>query len=198
MYISTDSGVTWAPTGPIQKYNAVASDASGTNLIAAAGIAGFLTENVVISNNGGASWSVAPIPPDGWTGCASSIDGTKLVAVSGSGTMYRYSGGAWAQLANSPGGLPFTSVCSSADGSVIVATLDGGGIIVSGDGGANFASPTVPTGTWKACAMTYDGTNIAVALKPGGVYVSTDSGATFKQSQAPSDYWNALASSSGV
>jgi hypothetical protein len=88
IYCSTDSGVTWNPTGsPASNWVALASSSDGSKLIAAAG------KSIYTSSNSGTSWLKNDLPFTNWvSGVASSADGSKLAAATGGGGGAGYPG----------------------------------------------------------------------------------------------------------
>src|SRR5689334_11717209 len=72
-------------------WNAIASSADGTKLVAADAVRG----QICTSTNSGATWDLASAPGHSWSCVGSSADGTKLVAAAGnleegtSGPIYR-------------------------------------------------------------------------------------------------------------
>ena len=74
---------TWTQTSaPTNSWNAIASSADGTKLVAA-----IYGGGIYVSTNSGATWKLTPAPSDpasfdsAWESVASSADGSKLVAV---------------------------------------------------------------------------------------------------------------------
>lgn len=173
-FVSTDNGVNWVQSGPQMAWAAVAMSGDGLTITAVAGTA-FSTGQVYRSTDGGLSFTSQAGPGVlAWTGVASSVDGSKAVAVDYLGAVWRFDGITWSQLLNAPP-LAWTAVASSADGTILAATADNGAIFVSTDVGATWtASASAPNpAAWRSIAMTYDGTRMAAAFKPGGIYVST-------------------------
>ena len=94
IYISTNSGMSWTKTsGPVingQNWQAVASSATGSNLVASAGalFGSYGPGPIYTSTNSGASWVSNSAPSKRWASVASSADGSKLVAVANGGGIY--------------------------------------------------------------------------------------------------------------
>jgi photosystem II stability/assembly factor-like uncharacterized protein len=84
---STDFGVTWAPTGVLDKnYLGVACSADGTKLVAV--VQGYIHGgSIYLSKDSGTTWSVDTSSSAFWSAAAMSWDGSKIVAVSGDLTL---------------------------------------------------------------------------------------------------------------
>lgn len=84
IFISTNSGATWAATSaPSNNWKCVASSADGTKLVAVAVPYSGNIGPIYSSTNSGATWTSNTVPNQQWTFVACSADGNKLVAVSG-------------------------------------------------------------------------------------------------------------------
>jgi DNA-binding beta-propeller fold protein YncE len=105
-------------------------------------------------------------------------------------------------------GEDWTSVASSADGSVMVAvanpgtTPPGGPIYISTNSGAVWNQATnAPSGRWESVACSADGSKIIAAEggEGGGIlgpiYTSTNTGMTWMSNNAPVTGWQSVASS---
>ena len=133
----------------------------------------------------------------GWTSIASSADGQKLVACGlfnfvSTDYIYRSTdGGATWSLT---GGYNFWDrVCSSADGSTILAAPYGGGrLSISNDSGATWMEVPVNR-TWTGLASSADGTKLAGATTLG-IVTSADGGATWTDREL-NNSWGCIASS---
>ncbi len=208
IYISTNSGAIWLPTGaPGQYWAAIASSADGSKLIAAASPVGIYAGGIYNSTNFGASWTSNNVPnPNHWHSAACSADGTRLIAAEGdnfSGLIYlsTNSGNTWA-AANAPI-TNWCSVASSADGSKLLAGTFGGPVYLSTNSGGTWMLQTnLPTARWTTMALSADGRILmAVAYEvgsgPGGIYTSTNSGAAWTRANTPTSqyYWPTFCSS---
>jgi hypothetical protein len=206
---------TWTQTGaPNGWWASVASSASGTNLVAAAGNWWSGGPGLIYtSTNCGASWTPTGAPEAYWASVGSSSNGAKLVAAQTAdaagnpGVIYTStnSGATW-----TPTSAPeayWASVASSADGTKLVAAqaadADGnpGTIYTSKDSGATWSPSGGPDDDWASVASSADGTNLVAAAgnaalgNPGLVYASTNCGATWTPTGAPRAYWATVASS---
>jgi hypothetical protein len=151
------------------------------------------------STNFGATWT--PLPVGAWC-IATSADGNKLVAAffthngfpNGCICTSTNSGTTWTQT-----GAPvigWTSLASSADGNILVATpghtafpTGGGPIHVSTNSGTTWTPTSTPSLDWSSVACSADGTKIvaAVSYGAGAIYSSVDSGANWVSNSVPFD-----------
>jgi len=219
VWTSTDSGATWIDqtvSSPShgEEWKSVASDSSGTNLVAVS------VNAIWTSTDAGVSWTktatAAGMERAGWQSVASNTTGTNLVAVG-------YGAGIWA---SSDGGVTWTdrtpldpkwqaaygdqmegwsSVASDATGSKLVAAVNTGDIWTSADGGVTW-SDTGPASSWQvwtSVASNSTGTNlVAIAALVNGdnsdVWTSTNGGLTWTDqtdaNQAASGPWWAVTS----
>jgi len=145
-----------------------------------------------------------------WVSMASSSDGTKLAAASGSyrepsGYIYTSTDGGenWVQKTGA-GARQWVSIASSSDGTKLVAAVGdrrnsvSGYIYTSIDSGTTWTEQTGPGSLrWHAVASSSDGTKLAAIAYSGYIYTSTDSGATWTaQTSAGSRSWYSITSSS--
>jgi hypothetical protein len=189
LYTSTNSGLTWtAQTNGVlydgyQTWNAVASSADGTRLIA-------VSDLIYTSTNSGATWmpQINGIGHSGyqnWIAVASSTNGNNLVAAvltqpsvhtAGIGGIYTSTnaGVTWQLQTN---GLPnggvqiWFSVASSADGSRLIAAVNGGQIYVSTNYGLNWTA-RAGTHAWHSVASSADGSKLLAIWGNGQIYSS--------------------------
>jgi len=133
IYISTNSGSSWYSNTNLYpvKPTSAASSSDGTRLVVA-GNGG----QIYVSTDFGSTWFLETTVSGQTTSVASSSDGSRLVATTGglslSGNIYssQDSGANWTQLAGAPV-LSWSDIASSADGSLLAATVYGGVIYVS-------------------------------------------------------------------
>ncbi len=206
--IQAATAQTWIPAmAPVTNWQSVAASADGTKLVAAAG--GFLGSGggpIWISTNSGSSWTPTQAPITNWLYVASSADGTKLVAA-GYHIYYSLdSGNSWTQ-AIAPAPFEFwSSVVSSADGSLWAAGEIGGtagaarGLYLSTDSGMTWHSSNT---NGSAVAGSADGrklVGIEYHASVPYVIVSTNAGSTWKSNSvpAPSAFWVAASSADGT
>ena len=204
-YVSHDSGATWtAANVPVALWDAVASSADGTTLLAREFFGALYT-----SSDSGATWKLNDLTNVS-TAVACSADGTRLFALASLtnrslDAIYAStdSGATWAPTA-APAGLWERLACS-ADGTKVVAG-EGANVWVSTNSGATFwlaytlAPPYIAAGDQTACASvacSADGARMAAGSYAGyyypwaGVATSGDSGATWAFSTngvAPAEY----------
>ena len=138
-----------------------------------------------------------------WSSIASSADGSKLVAVAGSGNVIYTSpdsGSTWVQVTNPPIGS-WQSVASSASGSKLAIAGFNSPICVSTNFGASWGATDSLRQGWFAIASSADGTKLVAAAlidsngNPSLVFTSTNSGNTWTQTRLPNASWRSVASS---
>jgi photosystem II stability/assembly factor-like uncharacterized protein len=134
-----------------------------------------------------------------WSSIASSSDGTKLAAVTVTGSIYTStdSGATWTEQM-AAGSRDWSSIASSSDGTKLAAAVDGGSIYTSTDSGATWTEQTAAgSRDWQSIASSSDGTKLAAVVEHSSIYTSTDSGATWtERTDAGERYWKSIASSS--
>ncbi len=221
LWTSTNVGMAWTPwaAGPEEDWASVASDSSGTNLVAVANGGGIWT-----SNNSGVTWTdrtpSGSAGSQGWSSVASDSTGSHLVAVVGGGDIWTSNGSGVTWTDQTPSGSAhgqsWASVASDSTGTHLVAVAvhpgslggcdilspasagyAGGSIWTSTDGGATWTDQT-PSGTamdlcWASVASDSSGTNlIAVG---SGIWTSANAGVTWTQQTAPpTTNWISVAS----
>jgi len=158
-----------SPTGVVYYPSPGSSDVCPTNQ----------TQNCERISKAGSS-SIGPLAQ--WKSVASSVDGTRLVAVDGtissgtvaSGHIYvsNNSGFLWAPVPTNmaPAGL-WTSVVESSNGVIVAATLSGGQIYMSYDGGEVWI-PMGSAGTWTSISSSSDGSRFYATSYGGSIYSS--------------------------
>jgi len=221
IYVSTNSGTTWTPTGPFwipigpfpenSNWGNIASSADGAKLVVSSTFGPLYT-----SADSGITWT-ATGPPSGdpwydfaviyWAGVASSADGKELVAAVFFDNTSIYistnSGSTWTATTASTTGQGWSSVASSADGRQIAATTFFDTIYISTNSGTDWSATTAPAAIWSSIASSSDGKKlVATAYNngeygayPGSIYTSADSGSSWIITSAPSNSWQAVASS---
>ncbi len=211
VYISTNSGATWTPSGASGSYwVSVASSSDGSKLVAAATDWDF--SSIYTSANSGATWTLTSAPSTDWVSVASSTNGTKLVAATSDDSIYTStnSGATWTQT--SAPSTNWVSVASSSNGSKLVAAVFDyrsllGSIYTSTNSGATWTLTSAPsTNKWVSVASSSDGSKLVAAAmyamyssayqSQGFIYTSTNSGATWTPSGSPAAGWVSVASSS--
>jgi hypothetical protein len=197
IYTSTDAGQTWNSANSTYFPIAVASSASGAQLVGVINNGG-----IVISTNYGSTWTLVVSGNNNWQSVASSYDGTKLVAVMNGGVgeiAYSIDSGAQWVTNTSASGAPageWYSVASSASGSTMAAVNYGGYIYTSSSYGAGWTQTSAPKTNWTAIASSSDGTKLAAVAFNGGIYTSSNGGTTWtQQTNAPIAHWYAISSS---
>jgi photosystem II stability/assembly factor-like uncharacterized protein len=197
IYVSTNSGATWVQTPApsyLQSWDSVSCSTNGTKLVAAGAYG--VTYQIYTSTNSGTTWTlITNVPNLNWYSVASSLDGTKLVALAWQASAVYTSadsGATWVSNA-----IPYDywySVASSADGTKLVAAAQGDGIDTSTNSGVSWASNNVPNQQWYSVASSQDGSKL-VAVAYGAIYTSMDSGQTWVSNNVPFKYWTSAACS---
>ena len=220
IYTSADSGLTWTTdTAPSNSWSCVASSADGVKLVAAS-YATHDTNGMTIGNliytstNSGATWTPTGALSNSWSSVASSADGTRLVATSGSdvfpealgdGLIYTStnSGTTWTP-SSAPSVNHWVSVASSTDGTKLVAAGYASGyffspttnlVYASTNAGATWTQAGFPINSWisiSSVASSADGAKIVGA--GDRLYVSSYQG-PWKLADAPTEPWTSVASS---
>lgn len=190
IWTSASSGATWTvPTSPaaFNGWSSVASDSTGTHLVAAAAFGDIWT-----STDFGASWTdqtaSGPAHSLNWVSIASSSDGSHLVAAQGGGFVVAGdgatgdiwtssdSGVTWTQQATDLIAYSWVSVASNSDGTQLIAAsqtqIGGpGDLWTSYDSGVTWTNSTAGTPAaaqqWTAVAATQTeiGSFVAVAMR---------------------------------
>ncbi len=182
IWTSTDSGATWtdctmvtSPTGS-QAWQAVASDATGQNLVAVG------TGAIWTSTDGGATWTDHTPPASaqviggfGFQSVASDATGKKLVAVVNTGDVWTSTDGGVTWIDTTPSGPTsdqvWISVASDSTGTNLIATdalVHGynGDVWTSANGGATWTDVTTSdpsaSGEWQVVASSADGAHLVV------------------------------------
>jgi len=192
---STNSGMTWTVQSgaPSALLSSVASSVDGTRLVAISAdynnYGNIVSGGIYTSTNSGVTWVDETNAPNmGWTGIASSADGTKLVAggydEDGMGAIYTStdSGVTWVEQANTVDEVYYwSSIVSSADGTKSAAIgngeYGGGEVYTSTDSGVTWVEQPNSPNTYDL-ASSVDMTKLATAFD-SQVYTSTDSGVTW-------------------
>jgi photosystem II stability/assembly factor-like uncharacterized protein len=192
IYLSTNSGATWAVTStPSNLWAAIASSADGRVLVA---LAQQWRDGLIYrSTNSGANWiptSAPGTPQQLWSSVACSADGRTVVAATESSGIYLSldSGATWA-VTSAPDANYWTSVACSADGTKFAASswnyaippwfIVPGAIYFSSDSGTNWTEASGTWGMmWESIACSADGRKMTAA-NGVNVFFSEDSGTTW-------------------
>lgn len=186
--LSANVGFAWRTNESSRIWDAVASSADGSKLVAVVN-----GGQIYTSTNYGVNWT-AREGNRAWSSVASSADGTKLVACVNNGFIYTStdSGANWtARLGSSA----WSGVASSLDGTKLLAVINGasGAIYTSENSGVNWTSRgALPNFT--ACAISGNGSNLVVVVQGGQIYTSTNGGFNFVARDSNRS-WTCVASS---
>ena len=202
-----DIGVTWtAQNSGSRAWQAVASSADGTNLVAAVN-----GGQIYTSTNSGVTWTAQISGGVFWNSVASSSDGSKLVAVVNYGLIYtsdtvapsapvlaitvnpvaQVAGATWTARDSSRG---WQAVASSSDGTKLVAVVNGDQIYTSTNSGVTWTARD-SSRNWEAVISSSDGTKLVAGEGGGHLYTSTDSGVTWTPRDSNRS-WSSISSSS--
>lgn len=227
VWTSADSGATWidqTASSPAhgQAWRSIASDASGTKLVAVtAGLGVFGPGAIWTSTDAGSTWTNrtgadAAMGRQSWSSVASDATGQNLVAAgSGSGIWASIDGGmTWTD--RTPADPKFqasfgdqvqgwSSVASDATGTKLVSAVDAGDVWTSTNGGVTWSDtgPTTSWQVWFSVASDSTGTNLVavdglVNGYNGDVWTSINGGLTWTDqttgNQAAGGPWDAVAS----
>lgn len=169
--LSANVGFAWRTNESSRIWDAVASSADGSKLVAVVN-----GGQIYTSTNYGVNWT-AREGNRAWSSVASSADGTKLVACVNAGFIFTStdSGASWTQRTTS-GSRNWTSVASSLDGAKLIACAGNAGVYVSIDSGANWAAGLTAALNWSAVASSDNGSNVVVVVQGSQIFTSTNSG----------------------
>ena len=200
IYLSIDSGSTWAASSGAGTSSWVCIDMSsdGSTLIAGQGTAG----DVMISTNAGATWSTASIgSTDDWYGVALSSDGTSMAAAAFSGTLYTSSnsGGSWSSAYSVS--EAFYDVAVSSDFTTVVVV--GYNVYIATGGSLSFSNAGASAGHYRRVDCDSDcSTIIASRFGSSLIVVSTDSGSSWSEINdavvSTGNWWGVSSSSDGT
>lgn len=205
LHSMTETSYEYPINGDLNYWGGIACDISGTKVLAATGQPGSLAQPLYRSNNGGVTWKETVTSVTlyrQWRKCASSADGTKLVAVVGAsgGLPYRStdSGATWTELTNvTPTiALTWTGIACSADGTILFGAGNGTSIRFSSTSGSTWVALSSGLLGWSGFCCSANG-QILVACSSTFISISTDTGANWtQQAAAGSRGWAAIACSS--
>jgi uncharacterized repeat protein (TIGR02543 family) len=173
------------PAGDVGlEWYALASDSSGSKLVAAAfgvyGAEGW----VYTSADGGATWTVRyPIATSQyWRAAASDADGSNLIVAAWAGRVYTSLNGGVGWTERQPAGATderWQTVASDADGSNLIAGTSAGRLWVSTNGGSTWfetrPAGNVP-GDWRGASSDSVGSVLVVGNYNGRLYMSSNGG----------------------
>jgi hypothetical protein len=187
-------------TAPLTNWEAVASSADGSKLVAVVYTDGHGGGGpIFVSSDSGTNWTLTSAPLAEWDTVASSADGTRLIAGAGfnnPGPVYTStnSGASW--ISNNLPVALWGSVASSADGTKLAAGIQNGPIYTSTNSGATWTPSGAPSGLWLNIASSADGTKLVAPAYFGFIYTSTNSGATWTPNlTTTNEFWRCVASS---
>jgi hypothetical protein len=173
IYVSTNSGRSWAPTASpsSSQWEALASSANGGVLAGA-----IINGTIYYSTNGGLNWLPSGVPTKQWEALSMSADGTRIMAAANGDAIYALTnfGGTLTWGKTGAANDSWKSIAGSVDESRLVAS-SGSGTYVSTNAGANWALGTATNGSVTSSA---DGSKLAV-FNGHEVFSSSDYGNTW-------------------
>ncbi len=190
-----------APTG---SWNGLASDSSGTKLIAATSVHGPQVSGIYLSTDAAVTWTNVFISGSGmneqWLAVASSSDAYTLYAIQQSfGIFYSMNAGkSWTRtiIDSSLYNAYFNSVSCSSNGGSVAVTVSGGSIYVSNNSGYSFTKVTsAGFDSWMFVSMSPSGAYLTAGAS--SLFTSTNGGYSFAKNYAPSQNWYSVAYSAG-
>lgn len=173
IFLSTNSGATWATNSVLGEWGAIASSADGTKLAAVKG------DSLYVSTDSGSTW--VPTNAPGVKLIVSSADGGKFLIIGTSGllSVSTNAGATWFAGTNMTAN--WSSITCAANGSKMAAVLsvDGAPVYVSTNYGVTWnRAPFVIAQPNATLAATPDGSKLMMATVDA-FYVSTNWGASW-------------------
>lgn len=203
IYVSSDSGVTWASnTVASESWQSLTMSAGGTRLMA--GQDGSLTGLAYFSTNSGKSWNKSNGPARHWHSLAASGDGLRVAAADPIGQLVLTStdGGLDWKTNSPPVSAMWSTIASSADGQRLIVGAGGmdrttnGPVYTSTDAGLSWTSNSLPVSYWRSVASSADGKVLLAAvggLHAGPIYISTNAGFSWALTGAAFTNWQTIA-----
>ncbi len=165
IYVSTNSGITFAATASTQTWSCVVASADGSTLAATV-----LGGGIYVSTNLGSTWAATIAPTNEWMGIASSSDGTKLAACAENEGIYvsTNSGSTWS-LTSASVDSQWEAIASSWDGTRLAASCSAPvpGIYLSTDSGKTWTNSGAPGFQFFSVASSSAGTKLAASYDLG-------------------------------
>jgi photosystem II stability/assembly factor-like uncharacterized protein len=169
-FTTTNFGKNWVTNNLSTPYRQIAASADGRELVTAP-----YGGNIYTSTNFGTTWIQRTNSPDLlWWSCASSADGTKLAAVSGTaggvGVIYTSTDSGMTWASNSVPNQQWIQIASSADGNKLVAIVNGNDPVAAG---GIWTLQTTPT---PQINLTSSGANLSLSwIIPSSNFVLEES-----------------------
>lgn len=163
IYITLDSGASWAERASIQNWSSVYCDSTGQIMLAT--VSGSI---IYRSNNFGVTWSVAEgeaLNARNWTALAGNASSSQLVAsVQNDSLFYSTNNGIFWNKSNAPN-ANWIDVSYDANSNSFMALIKNGKAYRSTDGGATWALlAAAPALNWSAISGSRDPVNIGYAF----------------------------------
>ena len=125
LHVSFDYGASWTPTGGMMAPSSVALSADGNTIMI-----GGNGSSVLISNDGGASWTTLPSGSHNWAALALSADGSRFVASAFGGHLYNPKPTTSLGTSGFISGSQYHAVRLQYFGNGLFSTLDSQGLLV--------------------------------------------------------------------
>lgn len=169
---STDSGITWVVRPLLLSDATVACSADGMKLAMAA-----YGRKISISSDGGETWTERA-SEQRWNAIAMSEDGTRLVAVVGTGGQIHTSADSGVTWTARESSRDWYTVACSASGTHMLASTYGGRLYVSSDSGATWTERESDR-NWSSVAVSASGSRMIAGRSDGDIAISNDFGVTW-------------------
>jgi len=203
--VSSMGWVERRPAGDVNRdWYSLASDSTGTHLIAAAfgtyGNEGW----VYTSADSGATWTIRypTVNSMYWRSAASDAEGSNLIVAARASYLWTSSNGGVDWTVRKPAGEGMTNwmtVASDADGSNLIAGAKDGRLWISSNGGSTWTE-TRPAGNvdgdWRGASSNSDGSVLLVGNYDGRLYITTNGGTSWSEltpAGAANNYWQGTA-----
>jgi len=173
IYLSTNSGASWtlANVGGFIYWPSIACSSDGIKIIATDG-------HVCISDDFFSTLTDVTTDNQAWISASSSSDGNKLIAVAPPSPIFGglASGGVCISTDSGTNWIfnydfAPSSVASSADGIIVVASVNGGQIYFSTNSGTTWTNSGLIT-SWSSVASSADGTKLVAVANGGGIWTA--------------------------
>jgi len=209
IYTTTNSGTTWtARTGPGSlAWKDVTLSTDGTKLVAVAENGG--ANAMYTSTDSGVTWTSRAVTDNWYRYVASSSDGSKVYALSGSHDSEGYMavflfassdyGVTWNLKQNYVGLEDVSGLSTSSSGAVVAFTIKNDYIYTSTDYGTTATAQTL-TGkkAWNGVSVSSSGTKMIATEENGYIYTSATTGSSWIQrTNAGARPWQATISADG-
>lgn len=170
-------GMKYTNLGGTYGWKSIEFSNDGNVLIAASHSENSGSGIVVISTNGGQTFTQV-LSPGNWWDVAISANGAVMAAVNRGGQIHvsTNTGASWTAYA---GSLNWRSIDMSASGAIMLAAVDGGRLWVSTNTGSSWGQRDTVNRNWRGVGVSADGTRMVAAANNNRILASTNSGTGF-------------------